>query len=262
MSDAILTLRHVTKRFPEPISGARRQKLTAVDDVSFELRPGETLGLLGESGCGKSTLARMILGLISPDAGELRYEGADLSAINTRVGRPLRREIQMVFQNPFGCLDPHMRVKALLMEPLRLWRVGANDAERLAHVIQICEECGLPPESLEKRPGEFSGGQLQRIAIARALLLRPRLLVADEIVSALDISVQNQILRLLMDMRGRYGLSMLFITHDLAVMEKIADRVLVMRRGRIIQTGDCAEVLRAPTDPYVKELKAAGFWME
>lgn len=261
MREAILSLKHVVKQFPEPGTGLRRRMFTAVDDVSFDLFPGEVLGLLGESGCGKSTLARMILGLIKPTSGELRYRGADIGAMDARTFRPLRREIQMVFQNPFGCLDPRMKVRSLLMEPLRLWKIGSGDAERRERVEAVCRECGLPPESLDKRPGEFSGGQLQRIAIARALLMEPRLLVADEIVSALDVSVQNQILQLLLDMRGRYGLSLLFITHDLAVIEKMADRVLVMRGGRILQQGACDAVLQKPADPYVITLKNAGYWM-
>ena len=261
MSESILSLRRVTKRFPEPGAGFRRRMFTAVDDVSFELYPGEVLGLLGESGCGKSTLARMILGLIHPTAGGIVYRGANIGAMDDRTFQPFRREIQMIFQNPFGYLDPRMKVRSLLMEPLKLWKIGSGDGERRDRVEAVCRECGLPPESLDKRPGEFSGGQLQRIAIARALLMEPKLLVADEIVSALDVSVQNQILQLLLDMRGRYGLSLLFITHDLAVIERMADRVLVMRGGKILQQGTCGEVLQKPTDPYVITLKSAGYWM-
>jgi len=261
MSEAILSLRHVTKRFSEPGTGFKRRKFTAVDDVSFDIHPGEVLGLLGESGCGKSTLARMILGLIRPTTGDIVFRGANIGAMDDRAFLPFRREIQMVFQNPFGCLDPHLKVRSLLMEPLKVWRIGETDGERRNRVEEICRECGLPMDSLDKRPGEFSGGQLQRIAIARALLMRPKLLVADEIVSALDVSVQNQILQLLMDMRERYGLSLLFITHDLAVIEKMSDRVLVMRHGQILQQGTSREVLQNPTDPYVVTLKNAGYWM-
>lgn len=260
MKDCMVAFSHVTRRFPAA-SGRRGEWFTAVDDVSFELYEGEILGLLGESGCGKSTLARMLMGLIPPTEGEIRYRGRVVSGMAEREFRPLRREIQMVFQNPFGCLDPQMKVERLLMEPLRLWRIGGDDAGRRALVREMLDECGLPPESLGKRPGEFSGGQLQRIAIARALLVRPKLLVADEIVSALDVSVQGQILQLLLDMRRRYGLSMLFITHDLAVMARMADRVMVMQGGKIRQTGDCREVMDAPTDPYMKALKASGYWL-
>ena len=261
MSDSILSLRHVTKRFPEPGAGFQRRMFTAVADVSFDLYSGEVLGLLGESGCGKSTLARMILGLIHPTTGEIVYRGANIGKLDDRAFRPFRQEIQMVLQNPFGCLDPRMKVRSLLMEPLKLWKIGSGDGERRDRVEAVCRECGLLLESLDKRPGEFSGGQLQRIAIARALLTEPKLLVADEIVSALDVSVQNQILQLLLDMRERYGLSLLFITHDLAVIEKMSDRVLVMRSGRILQQGTCDEVLQKPTDPYVITLKNAGYWM-
>ena len=261
MSGSLLSLRHVTKRFPEPGSGFKRRMFTAVNDVSFDLYPGEVLGLLGESGCGKSTLARMILGLIHPTAGEIVYRGVNIEGLDDRSFQPFRREIQMIFQNPFGCLDPRMKVRSLLMEPLKLWKIGSGDGERRDRVEAVCRECGLPLDSLDKRPGEFSGGQLQRIAIARALLMEPKLLVADEIVSALDVSVQNQILQLLLDMRGRYGLSLLFITHDLAVIEKMSDRVLVMRGGKILQQGTCDEVLQKPIDPYVITLKNAGYWM-
>ena len=258
MTQPILTFSHVTKHFP---AAQGRGTFTAVDDASFDMFPGEILGLLGESGCGKSTLSRMLLKLIPPSAGTIAYMGRDITAMDERTFHPLRREIQMIFQNPFDCLDPRMRIRRLLMEPLKVWRIGADDAERMARITALCAECGLPEATLDKRPGEFSGGQLQRIAIVRALLTEPKLLVADEIVSALDVSVQSQILQLLLDMRARYGLTILFITHDLAVIERIADRVMVMRRGRIRQIGNCADVLGHPTDDYVNDLKTAGFWM-
>jgi ABC-type glutathione transport system ATPase component len=255
MNESIISLRHVTKRFSEPGMGVKRRMFTAVNDVSFDLYSGDVLGLLGESGCGKSTLARMISGLIHPTAGEIVYRGTNIEGLDDRAFRPFRREIQMVFQNPFSCLDPRMKVRSLLMEPLKLWKIGSCDGERRDRVEAVCRECGLPLHSLDKRPGEFSGGQLQRIAIARALLTEPKLLVADEIVSALDVSVQNQILQLLLDMRERHGLSLLFITHDLAVIEKMSNRVIVMRHGQILQQGTCHEVLYNSTDPYVITLR-------
>jgi len=258
MSEELLSFSHVTKRFP---AMKRGQWFTAVDDVSFDMYPCEVVGLLGESGCGKSTLSRMLLKLIPPTSGEIRYGGREITAMDERAFHPLRREIQMIFQNPFGCLDPRVKIRKLLMEPLKQWRIGENDAERRERVRQMIDECGLPQESLEKYPAGFSGGQLQRIAIARALLVRPRLLVAAEIVSALDVSVQGQILQLLLDMRRRYGLTILFITHDLAVIERMADRVLVMRGGRLLQAGACEDVLGNPTDDYVIQLKESGFWM-
>lgn len=260
MPEKLVSFSKVTKRFPAA-SGRRGAWFTAVDSVSFDLYEGEILGLLGESGCGKSTLARMLMGLIPPTGGEIRYRGQVVSGMGERVFRPLRRELQMVFQNPFGCLDPQMKVERLLMEPLRLWRIGKDDAERRTRIRQMLSECGLPADSLDKRPGEFSGGQLQRIAIARALLVRPKLLVADEIVSALDVSVQSQVLQLLLDMRKRYGLSMLFITHDLAVMARMADRVMVMQGGRLRQIGSCGEVMDHPTDSYMIALKESGYWL-
>ena len=261
MSESIISLRHVTKRFTEPGTGVKRRMFTAVNDVSFDLYSGDVLGLLGESGCGKSTLARMISGLIHPTAGEIVYRGTNIEGLDDRAFRPFRREIQMVFQNPFSCLDPRMKVRSLLMEPLKLWKIGSSDGERRDRVEAVCRECSLPLDSLDKRPGEFSGGQLQRIAIARALLTEPKLLVADEIVSALDVSVQNQIMQLLLDMRERHGLSLLFITHDLAVIEKMSNRVIVMRHGQILQQGTCHEVLHNSTDPYVITLKKSGYWM-
>lgn len=258
----ILQFDHVTCRFPA-MSGTRRGRgfFTAVDDASFSMYEGEILGLLGESGCGKSTMARMMLGLLHPSSGKIFYQGREIGALHSREYHPFRREIQMVFQNPFACLDPRMKVRNLLLEPLRVWKIGENDADRMKRVLQMCEECGLPEASLDKRPGEFSGGQLQRIAIARTLLMEPKLLVADEIVSALDVAVQNQILQLLLNMQRRYNLTILFITHDLAVIRKMADRVMVMRQGRILQIGDCGEVLDQPDDAYVRDLRTAGFWM-
>lgn len=254
MSREILTVSHLTKRFP---AAHGRGAFTAVDDVSFDMVNGEVLGLLGESGCGKSTLAKLILRLIEPSEGTIAYGGKVITAMDERAFRPLRREIQMVFQNPFACLDPRRSIRALLTEPLKIW--GLEGEQR---VEDILDECGLPRSALAKRPSEFSGGQLQRIAIARALLVEPKLLIADEIVSALDVSIQSQILQLLMDIRRRRGLTMLFITHDLAVIRQISDRVMVMREGQLRQIGPCREILDHPTDPYVAELKAAGFWME
>ena len=260
MSEKLVAFSNVTKRFPA-VSGRRNEWFTAVDNVSFDMFEGEVLGLLGESGCGKSTLARMLLGLIPPTEGEIVYRGRIVSGLSEKEFRPLRRELQMVFQNPFGCLDPRMKVGRLLMEPLKLWHIGDSDADRREHIAQVLSECELPLDCLDKRPGEFSGGQLQRIAIARALLIEPKVLVADEIVSALDVSVQSQILQLLLDMRKRYGLSILFITHDLAVMERMADRVMVMRNGRLLQIDSCKAVMRLDSDDYVQALKASGYWL-
>lgn len=256
--DALLTFQSVTKRFA---STQGKGMFTAVDGATFEIYPGEILGLLGESGCGKSTLARMMLKLIPVTEGRILYRGQDITRLDERTFHPLRKEIQMVFQNPFNCLDPRVTIRRLLMEPLKVWRIGDSTDDRLKRIEELCNECGLPIQSLDKRPGEFSGGQLQRIAIIRALLTEPKLLVADEIVSALDVSVQSQILQLLLDMRRRHGLTILFITHDLAVIERMADRVMVMRHGQVREIGDNETILHHPTDPYVQELKSAGFWM-
>ncbi len=257
--DILLEVQDLTKQFPKMEAGERHEKFTAVSHVSFQVRRGEILGLLGESGCGKSTLAKLLLGLLEPTEGKILYEGKEIQGLHSKEYRPLRREIQMIFQNPFGSLDPRMKVKNLLLEPLRVWKIGNSMEEKMALVRDICKECGLSEDSLQKRPGGFSGGQLQRIAIARALLVRPKFLVADEIVSALDVPVQNQILELLMTMQRKMGLTVIFITHDLAVIRKLSERVMVMRGGRLLEIGETEQVLNHSEDPYIKELTEAVF---
>lgn len=255
----LLRAEHLTKYYAEAGGRPWRKKsFRAVDDVSFTVDEGETVGLLGESGCGKTTVARMLLGLVPPTSGHVFFRGREITRLSAGDFRPLRRDIQMIFQNPFASLDPHSKIRCQLLEPLRVWKIGTRET-RTERILRICEECGLPESSLEKRPGEFSGGQLQRISIARALLMEPRFLVADEIVSALDTSVQDQILRLLMKMKEKYGLSLLFITHDLSVIRKISDQVMVMRDGRLLQKGSYHNLFAHPTDDYVRLLKNAVF---
>lgn len=257
----ILKVEGLTKMFKRP--GSRLLKtipmFTAVDNVSFEMKKGELMGLLGESGCGKSTLARMLMHLIVPDKGRIILDGEEVQDKKESAFRKKRNLIQMVFQNPFDCLDPVRHVKSLLEEPLKLWKPELNASERLERIHEVIGECGLPENSLGKLPREFSGGQLQRLSIARALLIEPKVLIADEIISALDVSVQNQILKLLLDMKKKHDLSILFITHDLSVARKVSDRVMVMREGVIKGIGKPEEVFSSNTDPYILELESAVF---
>ncbi|HZH26381.1 MAG TPA: ABC transporter ATP-binding protein [Azospirillaceae bacterium] len=224
----------------------------AVHDADFILRRGETLGLVGESGSGKSTLARCVVRLIDPEEGEIRFDGTDLRPLGKGGLKPFRRRIQMVFQDPFASLDPRMRVGDIIAEGPRTH--GVRKSEALAKARDLLGLVGLDPSAADRYPHEFSGGQRQRIGIARALAMEPDLLVADEPVSALDVSVQAQILDLLAGIRQRLGLTMLFITHDLRVAAQVCDRVAVMRRGAIVEQGPTAEVFGAPKHPYTREL--------
>lgn len=257
----ILRTEGLTKRFKSVAGGLFRRKadMTAVDNVSFGMYRGEMLGLLGESGCGKSTLAGMLMHLIKPDSGRIWLKGEEVQQLSESDFRSRRRMIQMVYQNPFDCLDPSMRVKRLLEEPLKIWSPHMKAEERLEKIKMILSECGMPEESLSKHPGEFSGGQLQRLAIARALLAEPEVLIADEIISALDISIQNQVLNLLINMKKKHDLSILFITHDLSVARKVSDRVMVMQAGQIKGIGTPDEVFSDEADIYIRKLRSAVF---
>jgi ABC-type glutathione transport system ATPase component len=246
--DLLVEARGLVKEYG---AGAR-----VVDDVSFEIRRGETMGLVGESGSGKSTVARMLLRLIEPTAGEVRYGGVDLLAAGSNEMREMRRRMQIVFQDPFAALNPRMRVREILAEPFAIHgdRPQAGLSARLSEMLRTV---GLDESALERYPHEFSGGQRQRINIARALALRPEFLVLDEPVSALDVSVGAQVVNLLRDLQRQYGLTYLFISHSMPLVRYLCDRVAVMQRGRLVELGECEQVCDAPAHEYTRKLIAA-----
>jgi oligopeptide/dipeptide ABC transporter ATP-binding protein len=252
MSEALLRVEGVSKRF----GGSGRRSVRAVDDLSFSLRRGETLGLVGESGCGKSTLARLVLHLIPPDSGQVRIDGIDFTHAATSDRRRLRRRLQIVFQDALSSLNPRMTVGANIAEPMRLQHLG-SPAERRDAARELLERVGLRRDDADRYPHEFSGGQCQRIAIARALILRPDIVVFDEAVSALDVSIRAQILRLILDLQQRLGLSYIFISHDLGVVNRVSDRIAVMYLGRIVEIGPADQLVREPLHPYTEALLRA-----
>ncbi|SFT55405.1 ATP-binding cassette domain-containing protein [Sedimentitalea nanhaiensis] len=255
MSDDLLSVQGVTRRYvlPRRTLLSTPPVLAAVENVGFELSAGQTLGIVGESGSGKSTLARMVMGFERPDTGKILFKGRDIHGLSTGDLRRARRNFQMVFQDPFGSLDPRRRVGWSIAEPLRAMGETDNDNR----VGRALEQVGLQASQAGRFPHEFSGGQRQRIAIARAIITRPSLLVADEAVSALDVSVQAQILNLLMDLQDDLGLAMLFISHDLAVVSSICDTLLVMQAGQVLEAGTVNDVLGAPKHDYTRALLAA-----
>jgi oligopeptide transport system ATP-binding protein len=251
--DELVRVRALVKHFP--VEGSD-DLVRAVDGVTFEIFRGETLGLVGESGCGKSTVGRCLLRLIEPTQGEVRFEGHDVLATSGGELRALRREMQIIFQDPYASLNPRVRVRDIIAEPLVIHGMG-NREERRARVAELLRRVGLDPDYMNRYPHEFSGGQRQRIGIARALALNPKLIVADEPVSALDVSVQAQVVNLLQDLQQELGLTYLFISHGLAVVEHISTRVAVMYLGRIVEIADAAELYSQPLHPYTKALLSA-----
>ena len=228
----------------------------AVDGVSLHIGPGETLGLVGESGCGKSTLGKAVVRLLKPTSGSIGFNGTDITRMSQRALRPLRRDFQMIFQDPVESLDPRMSVRSIIEEPLLIHRIGSR-SDRVRMVNELLDRVGLPSSAAERYPFEFSGGQRQRIGIARALALKPKLIVCDEPVSALDVSIQSQILNLLVELQRELGLSYLFIAHDLSVVKHVSDRVAVMYLGKIVELAPSESIYRDPRHAYTKALLSA-----
>ena len=256
--EPLLEVTDLVKHYPARRGLLRREAepVRAVDGVSFSLRAGETLGLVGESGCGKSTLCRAALQLIEPSSGSVRFEGREIAGLSRREMRPLRREMQIVFQDPYASLNPRKRVGQIVGDPLQLQGV-ASGAELRRQVQELLDRVGLSAEHYDRFPHEFSGGQRQRIGIARALALRPKLIVADEPVSALDVSIRAQILNLLAELQEDFGLTYVFVAHDIGVVRHVSDRIAVMHKGKIVEEGPADQVCERPSDPYTRKLLAA-----
>ncbi len=257
---ALLEVRDLVKHFPLT-EGVIRQKqvgaVQAVDGVSFDVRQGETLGIVGESGCGKSTTARLLLRLLDPTSGSVTFDGRDITHLGRRDLRPLRREMQMIFQDPYSSLNPRRTVGSIIAEPFAIHGVADEGTERKRAVQELMEQVGLNPEHYNRYPHEFSGGQRQRIGVARAVALRPKLIIADEPVSALDVSIQAQILNLLRDLQRELGLTMIFIAHDLSVVRYMCDRIAVMYLGKVVELATADQLYAHPRHPYTSALLSA-----
>lgn len=256
--EPILSVRDVKMHFPvkEGIFMRTGKFNKAVDGISFDIMPGETLGLVGESGCGKSTLGRCIARLYEPTAGEISFEGTNIATLGRKDMMPFRRDIQMIFQDPMESLNSRHTVGQILEEPFQVHRIG-DKAYRRKRVAELLDLVGLPARSVTRYPFEFSGGQRQRIGIARSIALNPKLIICDEPVSALDVSIQSQILNLLIDLQKEFNLSYLFIAHDLAVVKHISDRIAIMYLGKIVESGDGESIYRTARHPYTQSLISA-----
>lgn len=255
----LLEVRNLSKHYPRPGGwlAPAAPPLRAVDDVSFDIKPAQTLALVGESGSGKTTLAKAVVRLIEPNAGAILFNGEDLLALGPREMRMRRRDIQIVFQDPYASLNPRLKVVDIVSEPLENFSLGMSRLEQRERALALLAKVQLPPELAQRYPHELSGGQRQRVAIARALAPQPRLIVCDEPVSALDVTVQAQVIHLLMDLQAELGVAYLFVTHNLAVVRQMAHQVAVMRHGRIVETNDCAALFAQPRHPYTRALLAA-----
>jgi oligopeptide transport system ATP-binding protein len=258
-AEPLLEVTDLVKHFPVKrglLIDRTVDQIRAVDGVSFSVAPGETLGLVGESGSGKSTLGRAVLQLVKPTSGSVRFEGREIAGLSRRAMRPLRREMQMVFQDPQASLSPRRRVGQIIGEPLRLQGV-AKGGELRREVQGLLQRVGLAPEHYDRFPHEFSGGQRQRVGIARAIALRPKLIIADEPVSALDVSIRAQIVNLLADLQEELGLTYVFVAHDIGIVRHVSDRIAVMHEGKIVEEGPADRVCEQPRDAYTKQLLAA-----
>ncbi|MET0897922.1 MAG: ATP-binding cassette domain-containing protein [Mycobacterium sp.] len=251
MSQPVLSVEDLVVEYPVPTGVFR-----AVDSVSFSVERGATIAIVGESGCGKSTIAKSIVRLLTPTSGRILIDGADIAQLSEKALRPFRSRVQMVFQDPYGSLDPHLTAVDIVGEPLRLQGIR-DKSKRAGKAAELMDRVGLPATALHRRPAEFSGGQRQRIGIARALASGPEILVCDEATSALDVSVQAQVLDLLREIQHDTGLTYVFISHNLGVVREISETVAVMCKGRVIETGSTAEVLARPREPYTQALRAA-----
>ncbi|MEB3179420.1 MAG: ABC transporter ATP-binding protein [Nostocaceae cyanobacterium] len=255
---ALLDVHNLQVGFPvKGMFGETKRYFMAVNGVSFQVYPGETLGLVGESGCGKTTLGRTLLRLIEPTAGEIIFDGRDITQLQGKLLQQLRRQMQIIFQNPFSSLDPRMKIGNAVMEPLLIHSQGKTPKERRERAAYLLERVGLNPEDMNRYPHQFSGGQRQRICIARALALNPQFIICDESVSALDVSVQAQVLNLLKELQAEFNLTYIFISHDLSVVKFMSDRILVMNRGQIVEEGAAASIYQEPKEEYTKQLIAS-----